>query len=370
MIVINHNTKTELPADHITFFEAVVREYDARLPEAAYNPGNISMLLDEIPVVIVDVPTQDDHSSGDLLGFYMHTGVLGNIQAPLIGLCLERIYEETKNIPETYRYLTTKVLIHEFAHAMMAATPQSVYRNRDNAYRWIEEPMANMVTLLYLSLGADESSVIRESLMRALAYSRWFMLNQQPDEYKMGVVLYDQGIRDWWTWRSMKGTISDSRELERKAWQTCLSDAARSIDQAVEKQQDILLHWWRLVGTERQLQTEIVLTRDTKSIYDLLFHAVSNGDADASSKILAENAVNVRIEDWKEQTLLHHAATGNSVEVAKMIFHVDPTAALELFPDNESIKNRASQELYQKRLQWLPNSVRRRNKSNATFGRF
>lgn len=93
--------------------------------------------------------------------------------------------------------LLTKVTIHEFCHAYMDIMTLLVNRKKD-VYHWMEESMANVMTLLI-----TEKYVIKHpSNLSLLNYFKEFML-KQPDAYASAVTMWENGICDYdmWAWK-------------------------------------------------------------------------------------------------------------------------------------------------------------------------
>ena len=148
-----------------------------KVTRASYR--NIVSLLHTIPVYLREKNTRDDE--GDLLGIY-HP----DKNNPYIELYMQDIWDAAKANDLHYKWLLTKVLIHELAHAAL-----DVYNLENGKYieekvkystefgKWREESMANAITL----------RIIREADDTAFyAYATEFMLHQ-PDRYALGVLL-------------------------------------------------------------------------------------------------------------------------------------------------------------------------------------
>ena len=140
---------------------------------------NIVSLLHTIPVYLREKNKRD--ADCDLLGTY-HP----DKNNPYIELYMQDIWDAAKANDLHYKWLLTKVLIHELAHAAL-----DVYNLENGKYieekvkystefgKWREESMANAITL----------RIIREFDDTAFyAYAKEFMLHQ-PDRYALGVLL-------------------------------------------------------------------------------------------------------------------------------------------------------------------------------------
>lgn len=161
------------------FFDQCLRPTPIRkFTRASYR--NIVSLLHTIPVYLRK-NKRDDDEGGDLLGAYYP-----DTNNPYIELYMQDIWEAAKENDLHYKWLLTKVLIHELAHAAL-----DVYNLENGEYieekvkystefgKWREESMANAITL----------RIIREFDDSAFyAYAKEFMLHQ-PDRYALGVLL-------------------------------------------------------------------------------------------------------------------------------------------------------------------------------------
>ena len=148
-----------------------------KFTRASYR--NIVSLLHTIPVYLR--AENKSREEGDLLGMY-HP----DKNNPYIELYMQDIWDAAKANDLHYKWLLTKVLIHELAHAAL-----DVYNLENGKYieeevkystefgKWREESMANAITL----------RIIREADDTAFyAYAKKFMLHQS-DGYALGVLL-------------------------------------------------------------------------------------------------------------------------------------------------------------------------------------
>ncbi len=222
MKVINLNSKFELTQAQISFAESVIICGENGLRDE----DSISILMNEIPVLLVDTKTQEEYGNGDILGFYQHSTRILGIETPLIGLCLEKIINEVKTDEELI-ILITKVLIHEFAHAKMKLHPSANYYPIDEFYKWMEEPMANLITLEYFE---NFDRCYRDRYYRYerknLAYATTLIspfnyvkdyISKQPDNYRLGLDLFQHRVSHWWFWRDKKDEIQ-KKTKEKQNW--------------------------------------------------------------------------------------------------------------------------------------------------------
>ena len=152
-----------------------------KFTRASYR--NIVSLLHTIPVYLRK-NKRDDDKGGDRLGAYYP-----DKNNPYIELYMQDIWDAAKANDLHYKWLLTKVLIHELAHAAL-----DVYNLENGEYikekkevkystefgKWREESMANAITLRIIC-EADDTAFY--------AYAKEFMLHQQDKEYALGVLL-------------------------------------------------------------------------------------------------------------------------------------------------------------------------------------
>ena len=178
----SHNTA--LPLSPIWKFE-----------NAGYE--NIATLIHTIPIYLRDSKPEeirDENSIIDLLGAY-YSNRKGD--SPYIELFLSAIDNSSNNDENHFKWLFTKVLIHELAHAAL-----DIFNlERNNSViekihyfsefgRWREESMANAVTL----------KIIRDYGNKAFYYYAKLFMQSQPAEYALGVLMEDFG---YWDFRSV-----------------------------------------------------------------------------------------------------------------------------------------------------------------------
>ena len=192
----------------------------------------MSFLKKCITVLLVPKSKMPDDDE-DLLGrYYSCSHVLSE---PLIVLCPERInqaaislYEEIckkssevynkpfPNLKTCHKVLYAKVLIHEFAHAVMdwtntladgRNTLEANAINQKSATfcqrlstedeKYMEESLANMITLLYFEVADNKH----------LDIVKTFINNHQDLQYQFGIKQFDAKV-DWRKWRDYKSKKS------------------------------------------------------------------------------------------------------------------------------------------------------------------
>ncbi|MBQ4292688.1 MAG: hypothetical protein II752_08185 [Muribaculaceae bacterium] len=161
-----------------------------KFEDACYE--NVAVLLHTIPIFLRK--KKDDEKDKDLLGAY-YSGKKGN--SPYIKLYLTDIYDASKKDDKYFKWLFTKVLIHELAHAALdifnwehndIKREKVTYRSKYG--KWREESMANAIAL----------RIIRDSSKKDFYnYAKKFM-RSQPDEYALGVLMENFG---YWDFRSV-----------------------------------------------------------------------------------------------------------------------------------------------------------------------
>lgn len=167
-----------------------------RFEEACYE--NIAVLLHTIPICLLRLKKYDDdpHGVKDPLGAYC-PGKKGN--SPYIKLYLTEIYDASNNNDE-FKWLFTKVLIHELAHAALDIFnwEHNNIKREKVTYRlkfgkWREESMANAIAL----------RIIRDYGNKSFYnYAKKFMISQGlvGKEYALGVFMENFG---YWDFRSV-----------------------------------------------------------------------------------------------------------------------------------------------------------------------
>jgi len=221
MKVINLNSRFELTQTQINYAELVVICGDI----TPMRDDSIFALMNEIPVFLIDREIQNEHGNGDPLGFYQPSSKILTIETPIIGLCLEKIVDVAKTDEELI-ILIAKVLIHEFAHAMMNLDQSAVYNPIDEFYEWMEEPMANAITLSYFNnfdrcfryrgRNRDIQFAYVKTIINPFDFVKNFISKQQ-DNYRLGIDLFEHRIDQWWIWRKQKTEIQ-KKTKEKKDW--------------------------------------------------------------------------------------------------------------------------------------------------------
>ena len=155
---------------------------------------NIATLIHTIPIYLRDSKPEeirDENSIIDLLGAYYSNR---NGDSPYIELFLSAIDNSINNDENHFKWLFTKVLIHELAHAALDifnlegnnSVIEKIHYFSEFG-RWREESMANAVTL----------KIIRDYGHKAFYYYAKLFMQSQPAEYALGVLMEDVRYLDF-----------------------------------------------------------------------------------------------------------------------------------------------------------------------------
>lgn len=130
------------------------------------------------------------------LGIYFPSGLIQN-DGPEIWVSYEKIYNLFPS--NQVKYITLLVLVHELAHGAM----DSEQNGNHTINSWMEEPLANLITLEYL----DAVGPSRSSGTLRMDITKDFMAHQSV-KYKLGLDMFEAkqhgfGI-DWRRWRKSK----------------------------------------------------------------------------------------------------------------------------------------------------------------------
>ena len=168
---------------------------------------NIVTLLHTIPIYLRDSrpeEIQEEDSIIDTLGAY-YSNRKGD--SPYIELYLTNIDSCFQNDDQHFKWLFTKVLLHELAHSTLdihnleqnyQTTEKVLYSSEFG--RWREESMANAVVLRIIKDYGDKDFY---------DYARQFM-ESQPAEYALGVLMEKFGQ---WDFRSVSDTKTQGVDL-------------------------------------------------------------------------------------------------------------------------------------------------------------
>lgn len=210
-------TSIKIPTDYINMLSCI---YDIINYPMDSEPWSLLKYLEKkkfeqsekyIPIKLVDeskFPKIDVESlnskiiSPDLLGAYFSCD---DHNKPIILLCPSRILSVAKLCDIKAKLLCKKVIIHEFAHALMDPTnwksekdfaPQQKNQCQkiiSDADRFMEESLANMLTLKYFhEVATEEFDPVED-----------FIAKRQPAIYQFGITQFELKT-NWTKWRDYK----------------------------------------------------------------------------------------------------------------------------------------------------------------------
>ncbi|GEM_PF-3042842 len=185
-------------------------------------------------------PNDERRPSTEWLGFYGRDSYGLFEHTPRIAICPERIASCVKN-DEEFMFLLAKVIVHEFAHAKLDYRDDNVkYRKKDEFWHWMEESMANQLTLEvfrdfsrgYRHYKYQKSSFRSKSWEDTLFDFVVDFVKKQPPAYALGYELFDKRIWRWWTWRMHKDDLGGQKRIQQKnSWLQYVQSNYRNIDE-------------------------------------------------------------------------------------------------------------------------------------------
>ena len=158
---------------------------------------NIAALVHTIPIYLRDSKPEvrDENAIVDPLGAY-YSNRKGD--SPYVELYLTAIDSSAQNNEKQFKWLFTKVLIHELAHAALdifnlEGNDKAIEKVRYSSEfgRWREESMANAVALQIIKRSGNKDFY---------DYAKQFIMQSQSAEYALGVLMEDFG---YWDFRSV-----------------------------------------------------------------------------------------------------------------------------------------------------------------------
>lgn len=221
MKVINLNSRFDLTKVQIEFAKSIMSAFS--YDDFICRSFDFNFLMDKIPVFLINEETmeklerenhiehrhdQESRPATEWLGMYMSKCNIIGVDYPVIALCPERIVRIVRDDKELC-WLVAKVLIHEFSHAAM---DKKDYGKRfDRFYDWVEEPMANLLTLCVvkwyseyseyserLQLNRSSDLTVNGGIYHAHDFYD-FVLNfvsSQPDNYRIAAYLHTGDMFD------------------------------------------------------------------------------------------------------------------------------------------------------------------------------
>ena len=409
MNIINVNSRYGLDPTIVQYAHAIAESYDRYADKGPYCRDSLTDLMNRIPVLLLkeaSMPPVPDVTKGieaaedvatviDLWGYYQHAfPITPTDKIPVIALCLERIVnhclrEDGTLDTETYSILTAKVIIHEYAHAMMALPYGAAGVTYENFYLWMEESMANAFTLKCFEAHARSGSHhqcytptqghrVTHSTpsfsLNPLAVVTQFML-KQPAHYALGAFMHEHGLGHHWLW-SMNKQSCNTRSNAKSDWLTIARkvSAIGSNAQPPLNIADFAKCFYDVFSTT---QADIAAMRVLHPQEELLLRAVLAGDVKECRDILSQRdtsgapLVNVNCTDingWTPFQWVKHVAHQNKVEVATILveYGADVAKAIESIDDFE--------DHFGEDLNWLQDplrdKLRKHRRSRSAFGRF
>jgi hypothetical protein len=263
MNIVNVDSAYDLSAHHLGFARTVLSYFEGG---DRYDGMNMDLISD-IPIFLFapsSMPHHDVLNRGvdpwvwekqragsetgewredgmpptERLGFYDPSFTIPpNKSIPIIGLCPERMMRIAKTEDELV-LIIAKVLVHEFAHACMDPGRTRDYPHKDEFYVWMEESMANLMTLdcfedyersrhrgyrrMRYAFDRDMPRGLRVAHaiqpMDALEYVKAF-IDRQPAPYRLAIDLFGtQGIRSYMHRWSFNKAFIAGKTAEKQAW--------------------------------------------------------------------------------------------------------------------------------------------------------
>lgn len=135
--------------------------------------------LDEQEILINYDEQADVSPPTEWLGLYRRSGTAWSQNSEIL-LCPQRMDRCARGNPAVFHELFSKVVIHELAHALMDyGTENASYAGSRRHFRWVEEGLANFLTLAASSRIAHDSMAFLTELVAA-----------QPSPYRFGGTLF------------------------------------------------------------------------------------------------------------------------------------------------------------------------------------
>ena len=171
----------------------------------------------------------------EFLGLYMRDNRSFFKKTPVILICLDRIMKSAKS-EKNFLYLTTKVIIHEFAHALFdIENYNALYGKNDEFFTWMEESMANAFTLSTLEFYYERR--YRRNYCceyfcdtEIIDYAKNF-IKYQPPKYSLGLEIFEKHLdRYYWKWQRYKKELVNKNTKEKSDWLKYVKQNYRQVD--------------------------------------------------------------------------------------------------------------------------------------------
>lgn len=152
---------------------------------------SLECVINDIPIHFGKQKVYKDYDDGEYLGLYRRN----NDGTREIILFEDAIQAEAKGDNDYLKNLIWKVIIHEYAHAMMDTLQDNKIKSQDpKLYKYREESLANAFALKVLKSSRSGFCKIEN------------FVKSQPEEYRHGLDLYKCGdlLKMMEFWREMK----------------------------------------------------------------------------------------------------------------------------------------------------------------------
>jgi len=346
MNIINVNSRYGLDPAIIQYAHTIAESFDRYADRGPYCRDSLTDLMHRIPVLLVSnqlmleiesKEVDDETRIIDLLGFYQHAFPITPTESiPVIALCLERIIDHCLRKDgtfdaDTFTILTAKVIIHEYAHAMMALPYGASGVPHDCFYLWMEESMANAFTLkcfeAHTRSGLHHQCYTPTQGHRVINSTSSFSLNpravvtqfmlKQPANYALGVFMHEHGLGHHWLW-SMNKQSCNTRSQAKHNWLRLATAESpnRSNEQQPLNLADFTKRFYEVFDTN---ETVVAATRVMHPQEEQLFSAVTRGDMHTCALILNQDEKRAQYADINGWTPLHYAVFHGNVEMTKLL---------------------------------------------------
>jgi hypothetical protein len=351
MNIINVSSRYTLDPSIVQYAHSIAMSFDLYGDKGPFCRDTLTDLLNRIPVMLVneasmpqlpgiDFGVEPEDSVSIIIdpwGYYQHAyPITANDRIPVIALCPERIVNHCLGADgsldaERYSILTAMVIIHEYAHAMMALPFGSIGVSYDNFYLWMEEAMANAFTLqcflahhrsrahhqYYVPLNGHRITHITPSLgLDPIAVVTEFMIGQ-PVNYSLGLYLHEQGLGHYWLWSMTKETCN-LRPNEKRAWvaNALVESVSRKSGGQPNQPTAFVNSFYDVLGTTQQA---VDADRVLHPIEEQMFRAVTRSDTQTIAALFGHNSTIVDCKDINGWTPLHHAVFAGHTEMTKLL---------------------------------------------------
>ena len=152
---------------------------------------SLECVINDIPIHFGKQKVYKDYDDGEYLGLYRRN----NDGTREIILFEDAIQAEAKGDNDYLKNLIWKVIIHEYAHAMMDTLQDNKLKTQDpKLYKYREESLANAFALKVLKSSSSGFRKIED------------FVKSQPEEYRHGLDLYEREdlLKMMEFWREMK----------------------------------------------------------------------------------------------------------------------------------------------------------------------